>query len=69
MKATAINKTRSKTAANAAVLEKAAMGSIALMGGISLSIGIWSVVCLAAAFAANGPVSMMQGFLTAVTGM
>ncbi|MFH1214971.1 MAG: hypothetical protein V1706_00550 [Pseudomonadota bacterium] len=69
MKATAISRTRSKAAANVAVLDKVALGSIAFMGGISLSIGIWSGFCLAAAFVANGPVGMMKGFVTALTGV
>lgn len=69
MKATAISKTRGKAAANVAVVDRVSKGAIAFLGGISLSIGIWSGFCLVAAFAANGPVGMIKGFVSALIGM
>ena len=70
MKNTAIIKTRvqAKTESTSGI-DTLSKTSIALMASVSASIGIWSVVCFAAALFNNGPVGMVKGALTAVTGI
>lgn len=70
MKNTAIIKTRvqAKTESTSGI-DTLSKTSIALMASVSASIGIWSVVCFSAALFTNGPVGMVKGALTAVTGI
>ena len=70
MESTAIAKTRVQTqTASATGIDTVSKTSIALMAGTSATIGIWSVACFAAALLSNGPVGLLKGAITAVTGL
>ncbi len=70
MESTAIAKTRVQTRTESATgIDTVSKTSIALMAGVSSTIGIWSVACFAAALFSNGPVGLLKGALTAVTGL
>ncbi|MCB2184576.1 MAG: hypothetical protein KQH63_21340 [Desulfobulbaceae bacterium] len=69
MKSAAITKTRTQAKSSVFVSDKVAMGSIAAMGGVSAAIGVWSVLCFAAALLNNGPIEMFKGAFTALTGI
>ena len=43
--------------------------SIVAMGGVSALVGLWAVACFASALLQNGPVEMVRGFVTALTGV
>ncbi len=68
MKTTAIIKTRQQTATLSGI-DKISMASIAAMGGISAAIGIWAVMCFAVTFLSNGPLAMLKGAISALTGI
>ena len=63
-----INKTNVRThaQANENTVGKA---TIAMFGGASLIVGVWAAACFVGAIAANGPAGLVQGFITAVTGV
>ncbi len=70
MENTAIAKTRVQTRTeSAAGIDAVSKASIGLMAGVSSAIGLWSVACLAAALFSNGPVGLLKGAITAVTGL
>ncbi len=65
----AINKTNTQVKENVQALDAAGKVTLALFGGTSLLIGIWSVTCFAAALLNAGPVGLIKAYFSAVTGM
>ena len=58
--------TRTQTQAG---LDSVSKGSVAAMGGISALIGLWAVACFAGAMVSSGPLGLVKGWVSAVTGM
>lgn len=51
-------------------LDTISKGSLAVMGGISALIGIWAVACMVGAMiSGGGPINLMKGWISAITGM
>lgn len=65
----AINKSRTQVNTNAQVLDTTGKVTVALIGGTSLLIGLWAVACFAGALMTAGPIGLVQGFISAVTGL
>ena len=42
--------------------------TIAMFSGVSLIIGVWAAACFVGAIVSSGPIGIVQGFITAVTG-
>ena len=63
-----INKTNVKTSAkaNENTFGKA---TIAMFGGVAIVTGAWATACFVGAIVSNGPIGLVQGFITAVTGI
>ena len=63
-----INKTNVKTSskANENTFGKA---TIVMFGGASLVVGAWAAACFVGAIVSAGPVGVVRGFITAVTGV
>jgi hypothetical protein len=44
-------------------------GTVAVMGGISVLVGLWAVACFVGAMVASGgPLALVQSWISAVTG-
>ncbi len=63
-----INKTNVKTStkANENTFGKA---TIVMFGGASMVVGVWAAACFVGAIVSAGPVGVVRGFITAVTGV
>ena len=57
-----------KESSNAAV-DTLSKVTITAMGAVSGLIGLWAVACILSAMVSNGPVGLISGFISAVTGM
>ena len=66
---TATNNTRTVTNAKANTSSSADRMTISMMGGASVLIGLWAVACMVSALVSTGPVGLVKGFFSAVTGM
>ena len=42
--------------------------TVAMFGGVSLIIGVWAAACFVGAIVSSGPIGIVQGFISAVTG-
>ena len=62
------NKTIAKESSNAAV-DSVSKITITTMGAVSGLIGLWAVACIVGAMVSAGPVKLINGFVSAVTGM
>ena len=62
------NTTIAKESSNAAV-DSVSRITITAMGVVSGLIGLWAVACIAGALVSSGPVGLISGFVSAVTGM
>ena len=60
--------TIAKDSSNAAV-DSVAKITIITMGAASGLIGLWAVSCIVSAMVSTGPVGLVRGFISAVTGM
>jgi len=73
MKNTTMTKTRqqTRTTENTNVgIDTVSKNSIAVMGGVSALIGIWSMACFVGAMAASGgPLGMASSWFHAISGM
>ena len=65
----AINKSRTQVKVNDQALDATGKLTVALFGGVSALIGLWAVACFAGAIMAVGPVEVVKGFFSAVTGL
>ncbi|MBU0675421.1 MAG: hypothetical protein KJ950_12320 [Proteobacteria bacterium] len=63
------NTSKATTNQNVKTSSSVAQMTISLIGGASLLIGLWAVACFIGALAGNGPMAMIKGFISAVTGM
>ena len=66
---TATNNTRTATNAKTNTSSSADKMTISLMGGATVMIGLWAAACFAGGVISNGPVEVIKGFFTAVTGI
>jgi len=65
---TAINKTATRTTTK--VSDRTSDGiTIAMMGAGSAIIGLWAVACFVGAMVTSGPLGMIRGYISAVTGI
>lgn len=64
----AINQTRTQVKVNDQALDAIGKVTVGLFGGASLLIGLWAVACFAGALLTAGPVGLVQGLISAVTG-
>jgi len=64
----AINKTRVKVNDQAQVLDATSKVTVALFGGAATLIGLWAVACFAGALMTAGPVGLIKGYFSAVSG-
>ena len=62
------NTTIAKESSNAAV-DSVSKITITTMGAVSGLIGLWAVACIVGAMVSAGPVELINGFVSAVTGM
>ena len=62
------NTTIAKESSNAAV-DSVSRATITAMGAVSGLIGLWAVACIVSAIVSTGPVGLVNGFISAVTGM
>ena len=63
-------KTRTRTAVNTtSAVDTVSKTSIITMAVASGLVGLWAVSCLVGAFLSEGPVQVIKGFFTAVTGI
>ena len=68
MNAQVKNTTIAKESSNAAV-DSVSRITITAMGAVSGLIGLWAVACIVGAMVSVGPVELVNGFVSAVTGM
>lgn len=66
----AINKTQTQVKVNNQdqALDAASKVTVALFGGTAALVGLWAVACLAGAVLSNGPLGVVKGYFSAVTG-
>lgn len=66
----AINKTQTQVKVNdqAQALDAASKVTVALFGGTATLVGLWAVACFAGAVLSNGPLGVVKGYFSAVTG-
>ncbi|HIJ77915.1 MAG: hypothetical protein OEY01_01235 [Desulfobulbaceae bacterium] len=69
MNTTATKTTTNETVNSVAGIDALTKGSVAIMGAASAVIGIWAISCLASAAAVAGPLGLVKGFISAVTGV
>lgn len=50
-------------------LDSISKGSVAAMGGVSALIGLWATACFVGAMVSGGPLSLIKGFVSAITGI
>ena len=63
-------KTKTATIATAQVgVDTVTKASITIMGATSALIGLWAVGCIISAMISAGPIGLIMGWLSAVTGM
>ena len=60
--------TIAKDSSNAAV-DSVTKITITAMGAVSGLIGLWAIGCIVSAMVSTGPVGLVSGFISAVTGM
>lgn len=65
----AINKTTTQVKVNDQALDAAGKVTVALFGTAATLIGLWAVACFAGAIMTAGPLGVVKGFFTAVTGL
>lgn len=65
----AINKTKTQVKENVQALDVTGKVTVALFGGAAALIGLWAVACFAGALMTSGPVEVLKGYFTAVTGL
>lgn len=66
----AINKIQTQVKVNdqAQALDAASKVTVALFGGTAALVGLWAVACFAGAVLSNGPLGVIKGYFSAVTG-
>lgn len=66
----AINKTRTQVKVNDKdqALETTSKVTVALFGGVAALVGLWAVACFAGAAVTAGPLGLLKGYFSAVTG-
>ncbi|NTV14751.1 MAG: hypothetical protein HGA96_12605 [Desulfobulbaceae bacterium] len=65
----AINKSQTQVKVNDQALEATGKVTVALFGGAAALIGLWAVACFASAIMSAGPLGVLKGYFSAVTGM
>ncbi|MBU0676338.1 MAG: hypothetical protein KJ950_16990 [Proteobacteria bacterium] len=65
----AINKIQTQVNVNDQALDATGKATVALFGGASLLIGLWAVACFVGAVVSAGPVGVIKGYFSAVTGL
>ena len=65
----AINKTKTQVKVNDQALDATGKVTVALFGGAAALIGLWAVACFAGAIMTAGPLGVLKGYFSAVTGM
>jgi hypothetical protein len=65
----AINKTKTQVKEKVQALDVASKVTVALFGGAAALIGLWAVACFAGAVLSSGPLAVIKGYFTAVTGL
>jgi hypothetical protein len=66
----AINKSQTQVKVNdqAQALDATSKVTVALFGGAAALIGLWAVACFAGALMTAGPLGLIKGFFSAVSG-
>lgn len=67
----AINKSRIKVKVTdqSQALNATSKVTVALFGGAAALIGLWAVACFVGALLSNGPLGLIKGYFSAVTGL
>lgn len=65
----AINKSQTQVKVNDQALDATGKVTVALFGGAAALIGLWAVACFAGAVMTAGPLGVLKGYFSAVTGM
>jgi len=65
----AINKSQTQVKVNDQALDATGKVTVALFGGAAMLVGLWAVACFAGALLTAGPLGLVQGFISAVTGL
>lgn len=63
------NRRRARTVAASTSNVGAERVALTVIGGASLTIGLWAVACLVSVMIQNGPLGLVTGWLGAVTGV
>jgi hypothetical protein len=66
---TAITKNQTQVKVNAQALDATAKATVALFGGASVLVGVWAAACFVGAILSAGPVGVLTGYFSAVTGL
>ncbi len=76
MKETTLAKTQKRTKAKETSstttrsgMDVVSIASLGTMGAVSAFVGIWALVCFAATLFNVGPIEMVKGYFSAITGM
>jgi hypothetical protein len=67
----AINKSRTQVQVNdqSQTLDATSKVTVALFGGVAALIGLWAVACFAGALVTAGPLALIKGYFSAITGL
>jgi chitinase len=65
----AINKTKTQVKENVQALDVTGKVTVALFGGAAALIGLWAAACFVGAVLSSGPVGVIKGYFSAVTGL
>jgi len=65
----AINKSQTQVKVNDQALDATGKVTVALFGGAATLIGLWAVACFVGAIVTAGPLGVIKGYFSAVTGM
>ena len=64
-----ITKNQTQVKVNDQALDATGKLTVALFGGASALVGIWAAACFVGAILSAGPVGVIKGFFSAVTGL
>jgi len=65
----AITKNQAQAKVNDQALNTTAKLTVALFGGASALVGVWAAACFVGAVLSAGPVGVLKGYFSAVTGL
>jgi hypothetical protein len=64
-----ITKNQTQVKANVQVLDATGKLTVTLFGGASVLVGVWAAACFVGAIVSAGPVGVITGYFSAVTGL